>query len=155
MDDRGGIMEKRLVYFAHPMSHYDKEIEFDCLEFIWCALGENDLHRKVEIEIFNPNQLFVQRHVERLREEGEEYFDFFREIVKSCDIVVMTSFLDGKIGAGVAEEGTVGAKYGKKVFLLYFDEDGNKMFESVDPIDLDEITLTIEETRERIRKGTQ
>ena len=151
MDDKGGNM--KLVYFAHPISHYDKEIEEDCIEFIWSALGSGFLSsQEPEIEIFNPNQLFVQKHVDRLREENGDYFDFFRDIVKSCDIVVMTSFKDGKIGAGVAEEGTVGAKYGKDVFLIYFDRDGYKMFERVDPIDLDEIILSREETRERIKE---
>lgn len=159
MDDRGGMMEEKekkkvVVYFAHPMSHYDKEIETDCEEFIYSAFGQYSEESKLDVELVNPNNIFVQRHIDRLKSEGiEDYFDYFREMVKSCDIIVMTTFLDGEIGTGVAEEGTVAAKQGKKVFLLYFDEDNIKMFERVDPIDLDELILTREETRDRIIAG--
>ena len=147
-------MKKVVVYFAHPMSHYDTDLEDDCEHFIRQAFGEYCESGKLDITLVNPNHIFVQRHIDRLKEEGvEDYFDYFREMVKSCDIVVMTTFLDGKIGTGVAEEGTVAAKYGKKVFLLYFDDDGIKMFERVDPIDLDELILTREETRDRIIAG--
>lgn len=147
-------MKKVVVYFAHPMSHYDEGIETDCEEFIYSAMGQYSENAKLDIELVNPNHIFVQRHIDRLKEEGvEDYFDYFREMVKSCDIVVMTTFLDAKIGSGVAEEGTVAAKYGKKVFLLYFDEDGIKMFDRVDPIDLDEFILTREETKDRIIQG--
>jgi hypothetical protein len=151
-------MEKKrvVVYFAHPISHYDTELENDCEEFIHNAFGQYSEDSKLDIDIVNPNTLFVQKHVDRLRAEGvEDYFDFFREMVKSCDIIVMTSFLDGKIGAGVAEEGTVAANYLKKVFLLYFDEDGIKMFKRVDPINFDELILSREETRKRIKAGVK
>lgn len=144
-------MEKKLVYYAHPMSHYDTDLEKDCIEIIWEMLGGGYDDEEVEIELFNPNQLMVDRHISRIIEEGnKEYFDFFRELVKSCDIVVAVTFKDGMIGSGVADEAMTGLKYGKKVFLLTFDDDGNKMFFLIDDIE-EGCVLSREETRERVR----
>lgn len=164
------MFEKKLVYFAHPKSHYNTELEADCLEFIWATLGGGyDNVNDVEIEIFNPNQKMVDRvfqaKLKRLKNTSLDLhdvfdpFDFFREFARASDYVVMTSFLDGAIGSGVGDEGHEAFKAGVPVFLLTFvDLDGHniKVFRRVSNFDAVSLNiLTREETHDRNVNGEQ
>ena len=161
MDDGYGEIEEfnavKTVYFAHPIAHYDDEIEWTCIEIIMNLLTPND--RDVSdgyIDIMNPNQkwlhnMYVARKEEQCSPGDKEPFEIFREIVRACDMVVGVTFFDGTLGAGVAEEMKVGLESGKEVYLIFFNQ-GIKFFLPVSNLDNYTI-LSREETRKRIDKG--
>lgn len=141
------------VYFAHPLTHYNTNIEYDCIEIMFYMLvpvGEN--LEEYMMEIMNPNQEWLARLYESRKKLGDgNAFEIFKEIVRSCDIVVGSSCLDGSISAGVAEEMNEGLKCGKEVFLILFDK-GRKMFLPYMGSGIYNV-LSIEETRNRIKEG--
>lgn len=148
--------KKLLIYFAHPKSHYNNEIEYECWEFIATSF---DIFTN-ESEIFNPNQIYVDKHIKRLIDEGDEnYFDFFRGIVKSCDVTVGVCFTDNVIGAGVYEEMSTALQAGKPTFLITFHDLGEgNIIKAISRVSsLNQLTvydfLSIEDTRERIHAG--
>lgn len=140
---------KKLVYFAHPRSHYGKRVESSCGEKIRIE-GQHHFQAD-EIEVFNPNQEWLSRvYKKRKEEEYEKPFDVFLEIVQVCDGVAGVTFGDGKIGAGVYTELMEAYNYGKPTFIL---TGASKFFVRFDPENHHgKLALTIEETRERLEK---
>jgi hypothetical protein len=147
--------EKLLIYFAHPKTHYNTELEDNCWDFIATCF---DIYEH-DSEIFNPNQLFIDKHMTRLKEEGDEnYFQIFRDIVRSCDITVGTCFTDNVLGAGVKEEMETSLSFNKPTFLVTFHDLGDYIVKGMKQVtSLKQLKvipfLTIEETRERINAG--
>ncbi len=155
MDD---IINKT-VYFAHPISHYNTEFEWEAIEVIihmLTPIGEDPTEGI--IRVMNPNQKWLGGIYKARKEAGDvNPFEIFREIVKACDIVVGVTFFDGALGAGVAEECKIALESGKPVFLLYV-HDGDwgegqiKLFIPFTGLGNYRV-LTREETRARIDNG--
>jgi len=83
-------MERKKLYFAHPLNTYDIPLEYKMLRLIKKSFPQFDIE--------NPNQT---RHQEGYKKGG---MDYFYKIVINCFNVVAWPFLDGKVGAGVAGE---------------------------------------------------
>ena len=139
-------MDKKTVYFAHPMAHYDTDFEWECVRIIHQMLNTSE-EQTPNIEIMNPNRKWLSSlYLNRKNSGDPDPFGIFREIVRGCDIIVGVSFFDGCIGAGVDEECLEGLRNGKKVFLISI-KDGMKMF--VPYHQAKGKVLTREETRQR------
>lgn len=151
--------ETKLIYYAHPKSHYNTELESDCIEFIYSSFGAfSEIAQDMDVELFNPNQPMIQRVYRKRREWLPDHaFDYFNDMAIVSDYVVMTSFLDGAIGAGVAEEGLQAEKAGRRVFLLSFMDLHGHVIKCIRQITSFEglNILSIEETVERINNGVQ
>lgn len=120
------------VYFAHPMSTYNTDLEQKCLERI---------HKKFpDYEIVNPNG---RVHQEACRLTSMEYFKL---LVDYCDVVVALPYADGKYGAGVAYEMQMAFQRRKPVYRTDGKSIALENFFKVRP-------LTIEETSKRNREG--
>jgi hypothetical protein len=126
MDD---TIDRKTVYFSHPIAHYNTEFEWECIETIIMMLtpvGEDPTDGY--IHIMNPNQKWLQNLYVTRRESGDDNpFEIFREIAISCDIVVGVTFFDGAIGAGVFEECRVALENNKDVYMIFINN-GRKLF---------------------------
>ncbi len=153
MDVTIKVVDEKSVYFSHPMAHYNSDLEWECIEIIIGMLtpvGEDPTEGM--ISIMNPNQRWLSRlYLARKNAGDEDPFEIFREIARSCDIVVGVSFLDGCIGAGVAEECETALEDGKDVYLIFFNE-GRKLFLPLSSLDPYEV-LSREDTRSRTERG--
>ena len=148
MDDK-----MKTVYFSHPISHYDTDIEWDCINTILIMLtpiGE-DLSEP-HIEIMNPNQKWLSNLYKNRKFKTETNpFGIFEEIAISCDIIVGVTFLDGTLGYGVYSEMRKGLEFDKPVYLIFLN-DGIKLFMPV--TDLSNYKVhSIEKTREKTERG--
>lgn len=76
------------VYYAHPLSLYGTLQEKRDIQLL-LNLG---------LDVLNPNE---QQHQEGYKKEKMEYF---RKIVRACDVFAFRAFPDGKIGAGIIKE---------------------------------------------------
>jgi hypothetical protein len=112
---------KKTVYYAHPMSLYNTKQEARDI----VALEE------MGFEVINPNQ---PAHDVGYQGSGMAYF---RDLVKSVDVLVFRSFSDGAIPAGVAHEIKEARANGTPVLEL--------------PTGVFRRTMNVEETRERLR----
>jgi len=131
-------MENKIVYYAHPITHYNTEHEIKC---------EKSIREKFNnVEIFNPNMKWLNRVYQNRKDEGHEKpFGIFQEIAKVADIVVGCTFEDGKLGSGVFGECVSAYSEGKEVYIMFYDMTlclFSPMIES----------LTIEETKERTNR---
>lgn len=149
----------KTVYFAHPVSHYDMDLERECIDVIYTMLSdcknENSFLNRtlVDVEIFNPNQQWLQNlYKNRKRKGHKDPFSIFTEIANACDITVGVAFIDGTVGAGVAKEVDSAVQKGKDVYMIYFEPDGRKLFSKFEDIKNFRV-LSIEETREKIKNG--
>lgn len=145
-------MNKKLIYFAHPLTHYNKRIEKICEEKIRI---EGETHFGTDkIEVFNPNQEWLSRvYTTRKEAKHKDPFGIFEEITSVCDGTVGVTFGDEKIGAGVFKECMKSYNIGKPTYLLM---GASKFFVRFDPVNHHgKLALSIEETRERIKKDTQ
>ena len=126
----------KVVYFAHPVIHYNTEFEWECIETIVTMLtpiGEDP--REGNIQIMNPNQQWLQNlYQNRKADNHEDPFGIFHEISKSCDIIVGCTFFDGVIGAGIAGEMKIGLENGKDVYLIFI-QNNKKLFFPVSNMD--------------------
>ena len=149
MDDRKG----QVVYFAHPICHYDKDIEWECINIIiemLTPIGEDPSDGFTHI--MNPNQRWLSNLYQRRRADGnEDPFDIFRQIALSCDMIVGVTFYDGTIGAGVGEEMKTGIEKGIPTYLIMIHE-GMKLFIPVSEMS-NYVILSREETRRKIKRG--
>ena len=137
MDDGG--LNMKLVYFAHPITHYNKVIEQRCLEIIEKEFDGEDF------EIFNPNVTWLDRiYSKRKDDKHSNPFEIFTEIVAICDVVVGVSFMDGEIGAGVFKELQKAYDNDKETYIILGDM---KMY----PFSPGYEGLTVAETKERIK----
>jgi hypothetical protein len=135
-----------LVYYAHPMSWYDTESERRDLAVL-SAHYEG-------ATIINPNSEHFRLLVEQAKQSNKTsmapFIDF---IARERPLVAYRRFLDGTIGAGVAKEVMEGlAQGGGAVELVnkggqtWIDEFGvsRTIFHDI---------LSIEQTRERNKRG--
>ena len=130
---------KQLVYFAHPVTHYNTEMEVKC---------EKKIRDYIDYaEIFNPNQEWLQRVYDNRKKNGHETpFDIFKELAEACDITIGVAFMDGVLGAGVANECHRAYAAGKEVLVLFPSTMEIVGFNTMLP------SLSIKETRERIKR---
>ena len=128
MATKGGKM--KTVYFAHPLSHYDEDIEYKCMEIIMTSFMNDE--DEEQLYIFNPNDPVIDRLYKKRREDshGPDPFSIFTELARACDYIVGACFTDGAIGYGVATELQVQIDDGKQVYLIFFDDEfeGQKRF---------------------------
>jgi len=138
------------IYFAHPIAHYNTEFEWECIDLIINALtpiGEDITDGG--INIFNPNQKWLSKLYQKRK--NKDGFEIFREIVRCCDSIVGVTFMDGILGAGVAEELDTALAAEIPAYLIFVDN-GKKYFMPVSDLKNYKI-LSIEETRKRIDNG--
>lgn len=141
----------KLVYFAHPLSHYDTDFEYSCLEKI-----NNELPDYIcsSIEIFNPNQKWLDRlYTKRKEDEHGNPFSIFTEITSICDVCIGVTFNDGKIGSGVFKECETSFHKKKEVYLMVGKD--LTIVDFTHPNDYRKklgIVLSIKETVDRIKK---
>jgi hypothetical protein len=145
--------EGKVVYYAHPLSHYDTDFEWECVETILHMLtpiGEDPTEGY--IHIMNPNQRWLS-NLYKNRTNGTDPFEIFREIVRSCNAIVGVTFFDGTLGSGVAEEMREGLRNGIPVYVIFID-DGKKLFMPVSDIAMPGYRiLSRVETRKKINDG--
>jgi len=137
----------KTIYFSHPKVHYNEDIEMDCIVIIGIMIDADE-----DIEIMNPNQKWLSDlYMERKKAGDKNPFEIFREIARSCDIIVGVTYTDGVIGAGVHEELEEGLKAGKDVYLIYM----NKYIKLFLPYASQNIykVLSIAETSKRNKEG--
>lgn len=139
----------KIVYFAHPVTHYGEYEEERALNLIMESFGA--FSDGEEIEIFNPNQEWLQRlYNNRKKNNHPDRFSIFVEIVDACDIVVGSSYRDDMIGAGVAKELKKAYNNGNPTYIIMWEDCitiQKFIFE-----EFSDSILTIEETRERIKE---
>ena len=142
-------MNYDVVYFAHPLTHYDNDFEWECINTILTMLTpvcEDPTEGK--IHIMNPNQKWLRNLYVSRRDNGHDNpFDIFRQIAKQCDTIVGVSFFDGSIGAGVSEEMNTCIKEGIPAYLIFINN-GIKLFMPITSLNNFRV-LSIVETREK------
>lgn len=147
------MIDRKTVYFAHPITHYNTDFEWECMDVILNMLtpvGEDITEGHVVIT--NPNQKWISDLYKSRKELGHPNpFGFFEEMAEAHDIIVGCTFFDGSVGSGVAKEMKTGLEKGKDVFMIFVC-DGIKLFLPVSNMDLHKV-LSLEETREKIKKG--
>lgn len=111
------------IYYAHPVSFYDKDIERADIAALQ-GLG---------FEVLNPN---AREHEAEYAKRGMRHFE---ELVTTCQALAFRSFSDGAIPAGVAKEIAQAQALGLPVMEL-----PNEDF-------LYDRILTVEETRRRLK----
>lgn len=79
-----------MIYFAHPISTYNKPIEQTAIREIKKAFPNNN--------VLNPNHPSIEA---LYKKQG---MDVFKKLVERCDSLVCLPFDDGSIGAGKAKE---------------------------------------------------
>ena len=145
--------EGKVVYFAHPIVHYDTDFEWECINVILTMLtpiDEDPSHGY--IHIMNPNQRWLGNLYKQRRDAGhKDPFDIFRQIAKACDITVGCTFFDGVLGAGVAEECKTAQENGRECYLIFVHDD-KKLFMPFSGLAGYKV-LSRDETRERIDAG--
>ena len=108
------------AYYAHCISIYGSPLETDDIEAI-DSLG---------LDVVNPNE---PQHDAGYTKNG---MDYFKNLVRKCDVLFFRAMADGRISAGVATEIDTAAGSGLQVFEL--------------PSRIKTRIATIEETREFI-----
>jgi hypothetical protein len=123
------------IYFAHPVAHYNTDMETMCLRSIREAFP--DAH------IINPNG---EGHTIAYKQYGMNYF---KGIVSNCDAVAYAPFSDGEVGMGVFTEIMTMVDMNGKIFKAT----PNQVVE----VSVNEVygirPLSILETRERTKKN--
>lgn len=148
----------KTLYFAHPMSHYNEDIEYECMELIMHSfmpkLTPDDTEG--DIYLFNPNDPVLDKlYNNRFENNHEDPFSIFKEIVAACDYAVGVCYTDGAIGCGVAAELQVHIDAGKTVYLIFFDPEFNDRKKFIMPVSSLENfrVLNRDETRQRTEEG--
>jgi hypothetical protein len=126
------MKDPKKIYFAHPVSDYNKPLE--------TKSGELIAQHFPQAEILNPNQ---KVHNDAYLTAGMAYFE---NLVKSCDTLVAIPFPDGEWGMGVWREAEALANHGGQVFELNPD---TGLLQKVDFKDIR--PLSINETRKRVK----
>ena len=122
------------LYFAHPVSDYNRPREQKALEAIRMAFPE--------CEIVNPNS---DHHSMEYKRVG---FRYFEDLAKSCQIVAAMPFPNGEWGMGVWKEAMTMAEVPEGV-VLSLDSNGN--FTALRPQSIR--PLSIDETRRHVREA--
>ena len=131
-------MDRRKIYFGHPINVYDSDLETFLLKKILEGFPEYDIE--------NPNQ---NKHAEGYTNwknkcgNGMEYYS--QVVLPGCRAGVFLPFRDGAWGAGVFQEAKFLADQGCLVWIITLDG-------VIEIADLDKVkVLTVDETRLRIR----
>lgn len=131
------------MYYAHPMSWYDTIAEQDDL----------DLIKNAGFEPVNPNTKFFHDMVELSKREQRNVMEVFNAAVKKADAIAIRPFLDGRLGAGVAQELLTAIIWGRPVYLLGKGPAGvERLVANYNPRGLLTGVLTVDETRTRISR---
>ena len=144
------------IYFAHTVNSYSTDLEKELVKLINDFFGT---------EIENPNQPHHQVGYKTWKEKYRGHptksgMTYFYEIVlPDCDACVCQIFLDGKWGAGVANEALFFIKKEQSVWVI------NPKTHEIRPITAGEkdlivkndpsLMLSIEETRFRVWGGSE
>lgn len=130
-----------IVYFAHPINTYFTEYEKQSLISIKEKFPNS--------HIINPGEENYQEQFKKYVDNNpKEYMGFFRDLVNQCSVIVYLPFKDGKIGAGVRYE----IYHLNKMYdNIYEINPRNSSIKKVTMTHVDENTLSIDETRKRIK----
>jgi hypothetical protein len=130
-----------VIYFAHPINTYSTEYEEQSLMSIKEKFPNS--------HIINPGDDFYQEQFNKYRENNpKDYMPYFKDLVNQCSAVVYLPFRDGKVGAGVRYEiFQLNNRYDNIYEINPEDFSINKVSMKY----VDENTLSIDETRKRIK----
>ena len=139
------------VYYAHPMSWYGTDAEKADLQLL----------RLNYDHVINPSSEEIKQALEHyIKAHGHaNIMQFFADIVHhQADVVAFRPFSDGRIGAGVAREVFEAHIWGKELVRIYSGTCGpvcgapKLLSMGSGTLDLLWATLTVEETRSRIKR---
>jgi len=132
------------IYFAHPVNLYGTKLESFLIQKIKEALPE--------YEVVNPADKEHGEGYERFKAETGNGMRYFEEVVlPSCAAGVFLAFRDGKLGAGIFKE--VKWLYYHARSLWEIDVSGNVVWFNGPFYEVGRRTLSVDETRARIRDG--
>lgn len=140
-----GLDQRSKLYFGHPLSSYDTEIEASLLQKIAKVFSDWDIE--------NPNQRYHSEGVRRWREKTGNPMDYFYEelLPRCCKGGVFLPLRDGSWTAGVYGEAQWFLDHGFPIWKV----DAGGLITSVDATDFAKIkSLSIEETRARYRDAS-
>lgn len=120
------------VYYAHPLSIYDRPLEGRDLQRL-TAMG---------YQVLNPNDPSVEAEFQKTND-----FGVFLALVDRSDAVAVRAFADGKLGAGVAKEALRALQMGKPVFEILGYSKNSRTFIPLSSENVSSRALSIEETR--------
>lgn len=124
------------LYFGHPLSTFDSELE----EELMAKIDEEFPEYAIE----NPNQPRHKQNYEEWAEDGSGMDYYFEEVLPAMDAGVFLPFEDGSYGAGTAGEAEFLADRDRPVYEI--DYTG-----VIRELDIDEMdVLSVEETRNRL-----
>lgn len=139
------------VYYAHPMSWYGTDNEQADLQLL----------RLNYDKVINPSSEEIKTQLEHyIKAYGRaNIMQFFAELIRDrADVVAFRPFADGRLGAGVAREVFEAHIWGKRLVRIHSGTCGPvcgapKLLEmGSGALDLLWATLTVEETRSRIKR---
>lgn len=96
------INTKKLCYYAHPITDYDEQIEYQDMTQLL----------RMGFDVVNPNQRCIEL------EYKEKGMSVFLGMIDNCEAVAFRGFRDGTIPAGVAKEVEHGITHNKLIFEL-------------------------------------
>ncbi len=82
------------IYFAHPKSTYGTDVESNCIKII-------ESYFKV-CDIINPATL--QDDFKSYKIKNSNYRQYFKDLISSCNILVLLPFRDNRVGFGIIYE---------------------------------------------------
>lgn len=85
---------RKKIYFAHPKSTYGTDLEEKCIDLIKSNFKE--------CEIINPAD--YQEDFKNFKLKNKDYMVYFKNLISSCDLLVLLPFKDGKVGFGIIYE---------------------------------------------------
>lgn len=136
------------IYYAHPMSWYDKDDENKDLMTLQ--------QKYPDAEIINPNNALFESKVQLALIEGHDVMSIFTNYIKDqADMVVFRAFDDDMIGAGVAQEVFAAHIWGKPIAELRTKrcDDSRYIWQYGRGTWLERV-LTVSETKARVKAGT-
>jgi len=103
-------MNKKKVYYAHTIISYGSEIESQDIVTLM----------RLGFEVVNPNtkdfaSKFMDFKIHSLNENSMEYFKI---IIKSCDLLAFRTLPTGEILSGIAKEITYAQEFGLPIIEL-------------------------------------
>ena len=140
-EEYSNICGETTIYFAHPINTYGSEIESKAIQSI-----ENKF---INSTIINPGEQKYQDEFIGYRENNpQDYMKYFKDLVNECSVIVYLPFTDGMIGAGIRYEVY---QLNKKFDSIYEINPNDYSIRKVDMTHVDNQSLSVEETRGRIK----
>ena len=116
------------IYYAHPMNTYGSAIEKEDIETL----------AKLGFTVLNPSDEYFQNSFLKYKQENpNNYFQYFSDLVSTCQALAFRAFPGNLIGAGIAAEIKIAEKLGLPIVQL--------------PCQMNRI-LTISETRTLLKE---